>query len=90
MSGIWEAKVLPYLTAKAGALPEVMALARSNPEEAGRKYGSFTDGRTTELRYLYVIGPDGKIAYTAKAFKPMVEASYAELGDAVKKTAGFK
>ena len=58
--------------------------------EAGRNYGSFTDGRTTELRYLYVIGPDGKIVYTAKAFKPMVDASYSELGDAVKKTAGVK
>jgi predicted lipoprotein len=39
VSAIWDAKVIPYLTAKAGALPEVMALARSNPDEAGRKYG---------------------------------------------------
>jgi predicted lipoprotein len=39
VSAIWDAKVIPFLTAKAGALPEVMALARSNPDEAGRKYG---------------------------------------------------
>jgi predicted lipoprotein len=36
---IWDAKVIPYLTAKAGAFPEVAELARANPDEAGRKYG---------------------------------------------------
>ena len=36
---IWDSKVIPYLAAKAGPLPEVVALARANPDEAGRKYG---------------------------------------------------
>jgi predicted lipoprotein len=39
VSAIWDAKVVPYLAAKAGALPDVIALVRSNPDEAGRKYG---------------------------------------------------
>jgi predicted lipoprotein len=39
VSAIWDAKVLPYLNAKAGPLSEVTALARSNPEEAGTKFG---------------------------------------------------
>ena len=36
---LWEPKVLPYLTAKAGKLSDVVALASANPDEAGRKYG---------------------------------------------------
>jgi predicted lipoprotein len=39
VAGIWESKVLPYLSAKAAPLPDVVALARANPDEAGRKYG---------------------------------------------------
>jgi predicted lipoprotein len=39
VAAIWDAKVIPYLSAKAGPLPDVIALARSNPDEAGRKYG---------------------------------------------------
>jgi predicted lipoprotein len=36
---IWEAKVIPYLRARAGKFPEVAELARANPDEAGKKYG---------------------------------------------------
>jgi predicted lipoprotein len=39
VNAIWDIKVLPYLSAKAGALPDVLALARTNPSEAGAKYG---------------------------------------------------
>ena len=39
VAGIWEPKVLPYLTAKAGAFADVIALARKSPDEAGAKYG---------------------------------------------------
>jgi predicted lipoprotein len=39
VDAIWRSKVLPYLAAKAGALPDVVALAKANPDEAGRKYG---------------------------------------------------
>lgn len=74
--------------AKEANLPMIFA---SDPKgEAGAKYGSWTEGRTTETRLLFVVGPDGKIAFTAKPFRPMVEDSYAELGVAVKKAAGLK
>ena len=36
---IWDAKVIPYLAAKAGKFSEVNDLARANPDEAGKKYG---------------------------------------------------
>ena len=36
---MWDAKVIPYLTAKAGAFPAVRDLARSNADEAGKTYG---------------------------------------------------
>ncbi|MDQ0390544.1 putative lipoprotein [Labrys monachus] len=36
---MWDAKVVPYLTAKAGPFAAVRDLARSSPDEAGRKYG---------------------------------------------------
>src|ERR1700722_1459316 len=36
---IWDAKVIPYLRAKAGRFAEVAELARANPDEAGKKYG---------------------------------------------------
>lgn len=39
VADMWDAKVVPYLTAKAGPLPEVRALARNSPEDAGAKYG---------------------------------------------------
>ena len=39
VAAIWNAKVIPYLTAKAGRLSEVAELARTDPDQAGRKYG---------------------------------------------------
>jgi peroxiredoxin Q/BCP len=74
--------------AKEASLPMIFASDMNG--DAGRKYGSFTEGRPMEARYLYVVGPDGKITYTAKSFKPMVADSYAELGSAVKTTARLK
>jgi peroxiredoxin Q/BCP len=74
--------------AKEASLPMIFASDMSG--EAGKKYGSFTEGQTTENRLLYVVGPDGKIAYTAKPFRALSDTSYVELGAAVKKTAGFK
>jgi peroxiredoxin Q/BCP len=67
-----------------------MTFASDPKGEAGLKYGSWSEGRSVEARLLFVVGPDGRIAFTAKPFKPMVEDSYAELGAAVKKIAGLK
>jgi peroxiredoxin Q/BCP len=54
----------------------------------GTLYGAFMAGNNIDNRYLYVIGPDGKITYTAKPFKQMVETAYTDLGAAVAKSAG--
>jgi len=74
--------------AKEAKLP--MTFASDMKGEAGKLYGAYVDGRPVENRLLYVVGPDGKIAWTAKPFKPMVADSYSELGTEVKKVAGLK
>lgn len=67
-----------------------MTFASDMKGEAGRLYGSYTEGRQAEARLLYVVGPDGRIKWTAKPFKPMVADSYTELGTELKKVAGLK
>jgi len=54
----------------------------------GTKYGAFQSGAGYDARYLYVIDPDGKISYTAKPFKQMVDVAYSDLGAAIAKSAG--
>jgi thioredoxin-dependent peroxiredoxin len=54
----------------------------------GSLYGAFNAGAGYDARYLYVIGPDGKITYTAKPFRQMVETAYNDLSAAVAKAAG--
>lgn len=58
--------------------------------EMGKAYGAYNEKSKVENRLLYVVGPDGRIAYTVKPFKPMVEDSYLDLGAAVKKASGAK
>lgn len=56
--------------------------------KVGAAYGAYDAGAKYDKRYLYVIGPDGKVTYVAKPFRQMVETAYTELGDAVAKTRG--
>ncbi|MCC7054683.1 MAG: redoxin domain-containing protein [Gemmatimonadaceae bacterium] len=56
--------------------------------QVGAAYGAFMPANNIDNRYLYVIGPDGKIAYTAKPFRQMVETAYTDLGAAVTKARG--
>src|SRR5262245_24379377 len=39
VASMWDTKVIPYLERRAGNFTDVQALARTSPEEAGRKYG---------------------------------------------------
>jgi peroxiredoxin len=48
------------------------------------KYGSF-DGRRMESRALFVIGPDGKIAYYVHAFNQLAASAYTALGEEIDK-----
>lgn len=50
---------------------------------AGSAYAAYDSTYRLDRRLLYVIGPDGRIAYIAKPFNPGKNASYAELGRAV-------
>jgi len=74
--------------AKEANLP--MTFASDPKGEAGKSYGAWSEGRPVENRLLYVVAPDGRIAWTAKPFKPMVADAYSELGVEVKKAAGLK
>ncbi len=74
--------------AKEANLP--MMFASDMKGEAGALYGAYKEGGKTESRLLYVVGPDGKIKWTAKPFKPMVADSYSELGTEIKKITGTK
>jgi len=56
----------------------------------GTLYGAFMSGNGIDNRYLYVIDPDGKVSYTAKPFRQMVETAYTDLGAAVAKSAGAR
>jgi peroxiredoxin Q/BCP len=74
--------------AKEANLP--MTFASDMKGDAGKLYGAYAEGRPVENRLLYIVGPDGRIAWTAKPFKPMVADSYVELGTEIKKVAGTK
>ncbi len=51
----------------------------------GSDYGAYNTTYKLDQRYLYVIGPDGKITYTAKPFNVSDQASYTDLAAAVEK-----
>jgi peroxiredoxin len=48
------------------------------------KYGALA-GRGMTNRNLFVVGPDGRIAYRAVPFRVIDPRAYSELGDAIKK-----
>ena len=60
--------------------------------KVGRKYdATYPWPVKMEQRFLYVIGPDGRIAHVMRPFKVMVEDAYTELATAVQKaSAGGK
>lgn len=61
-------------------------------KSVGQKYGAAAaaGGRGFHSRVLYVIGPDGKIAYVAAPFKQLDAAAYTDLGAAIDKASGNK
>jgi len=63
-----------------------MVFASDVGGKAGSLYGAYNSTYKINQRYLYVIGPDGKIVYTATPFNVSAPASYTDLGAAVKKT----
>jgi peroxiredoxin len=51
----------------------------------GTLYGAYDPARKTDNRSLYVIGPDGVIAYKQQPFRVMAQDAYTELGDVIDK-----
>jgi peroxiredoxin Q/BCP len=56
----------------------------------GQMYGAFLPGPKMDNRYLFVVGPDGKITYAVTPFRQMAQEAYAELGDAIGKASSAK
>ena len=53
--------------------------------KVGAAYGAYDEARKIDTRSLYVIGPDGKIAYKTQPFRVLAADAYTELGDVIDK-----
>jgi len=51
----------------------------------GKAYGAFHSQYKVDNRNLFVVGPDGRIAYRATPFREIDPTAYTELGDAIAK-----
>ena len=51
----------------------------------GKRYGALADQPGMTNRNLFVVGPDGRIAYRATPFREVDPTAYTELGAAVEK-----
>ena len=51
----------------------------------GRMYGAFSSRASLNNRNLFVVGPDGKIAYRATPFREIDPTAYEELGQALQR-----
>ena len=49
----------------------------------GRMYGAFAGRFGVDNRNLFVVGPDGKIAYRATPFREIDPTAYTDLGKAI-------
>lgn len=54
----------------------------------GRMYGALASRPGLTNRNLFVVGPDGKIAYRAVPFREVDPTAYTELGAAIDRIAG--
>lgn len=52
----------------------------------GRAYGALASRPTMTNRNLFVVGPDGRIAYRAVPFREVDPTAYTELGQAIDRT----
>ena len=51
----------------------------------GAAYGAFDEKNKVDNRSLYVIAPDGKIAYKVQPFRVLAAEAYTELADVIDK-----
>ena len=58
--------------------------------EAGKPYGAWLPDHQLDNRSLFVVGPDGKIAYKATPFREVDPQAYTALGDAITRITGAR
>jgi peroxiredoxin len=64
-----------------------MLFASDTSGYVGTLYGAFDPARRIDDRSLYVIDPEGRVAYTARPFRALSAASYKELEEALDRIA---
>jgi peroxiredoxin len=57
-----------------------MLFASDTGGVVGRRYGAYDATNKVDDRSLYVVAPDGRIAYRVSPFKQLLPASYTALG----------
>ena len=62
-----------------------VVFASDTAGKVGMAYGAYVEANKIDNRSLYVIGPDGKIAYKAQPFRVLAAEAYTELADAIDK-----
>ncbi len=60
-------------------------MASDSGAAAGRSYGAIAPRPNMTNRNLFVVGPDGRIAYRAVPFREVDPTAYTELGEAIAK-----
>lgn len=62
-------------------------LASDRDGAMGSAYGAWMAQQKIDNRFLFVVGPDGKVAYAARPFRVMVQDSYTDLAAVVDRLA---
>ena len=60
-----------------------MVFASDAGGKMGSLYGAYDANRKIDLRRLFVVGPDGRIAYHVPSFQVLSPAAYTDLGRVV-------
>ncbi len=64
-----------------------IAFASDKGSVVGKLYGAYDAKNNVDNRSLFVVGPDGKIAYVTKPFKALSPAAYTDLAAVIDKLA---
>jgi peroxiredoxin Q/BCP len=64
-----------------------IVFASDSGSVVGKMYGAYDAQNKVDNRSLFVIGPDGRIAYVTKPFKVMSPVAYTDLANAIDKVA---
>lgn len=62
-----------------------IVFASDSGSVVGKMYGAYDAQNKVDNRSLFVVGPDGRIAYVTKPFKVLTPASYTDLAHAIDK-----